>query len=106
MLRNVTVWTGFLLVMLLATACGGDKSVYSLEVGDCFDDSPSQAAEVEELTKPRARRATTTRSTRSPTTLQAATHRIQAPTRSMTTASATASVSSSPTSESTIRSPA
>ena len=47
MLRNVTVWIGFLLVALLATACGGDKSVYSLEVGDCFDDPASQSAEVE-----------------------------------------------------------
>ena len=46
MLRNVTVWIGFLLVALLATACGGDKSVYSLEVGDCFDDPASQTAEV------------------------------------------------------------
>ena len=47
MLRNVNFGFGCLLLVLLATACGGDKSVYSLEVGDCFDDPPSQAAEVE-----------------------------------------------------------
>ena len=42
MLRNL--WVGCLLVVLLATACGGGKSVFSLEVGDCFDESPSQEA--------------------------------------------------------------
>ncbi len=50
--RNL--WVGCLLVVLLATACGGGKSVFSLEVGDCFDESPSQEAaelssEVEEV---------------------------------------------------------
>ena len=49
MLRNVTLWTGCLLVVLLATACGGGKSVFSLEVGDCFGDPASYAAEVEEV---------------------------------------------------------
>ena len=49
MLRNVNLWVGCLLVVLLATACGGGKSVFSLEVGDCFDDSPSQAAELSEV---------------------------------------------------------
>ena len=49
MLRNVNLWVGCLLVVLLATACGGDKSVFSLEVGDCFDDPPGQAAELSEV---------------------------------------------------------
>ena len=46
------LWVGCLLVVLLAAACGGGKSVFSLEVGDCFDNSPGQAelmSEVEEV---------------------------------------------------------
>ena len=47
--RNVNLLVGCLLVVLLATACGGGTSVFSLEVGDCFDDSPSQATELSEV---------------------------------------------------------
>ena len=49
-MRNVRLWVGCLLIALLATACGGD-SVFSLEVGDCFDDPSSYATEVETVDK-------------------------------------------------------
>ena len=49
MLRYVSLLVGCLVAVLLAMACGGDKSVFSLEVGDCFDDPPGQAAELSEV---------------------------------------------------------
>ena len=47
--RNMKLWAGGLLGVLLVAACGGGQSVFSLEVGDCFDDPASQTAEVSDV---------------------------------------------------------
>ena len=49
MTRNVKLWAGGLLIVLMVAACGGGQSVFSLEVGDCFDDPTSQTAEVSDV---------------------------------------------------------
>lgn len=38
-----------LLIVLIAVACGGGKSVDSLSVGDCFDDPPNLSTDIEKV---------------------------------------------------------
>ena len=49
MLRGATLWICCLLGALVFAACGGGLSVFSMEVGDCFDDPSAQSAELSEV---------------------------------------------------------
>ena len=103
--RNMKLWAGGLLGVLLVAACGGGQSVFSLEVGDCFDDPASQTAEVSDVDEASCSEDHDNEATRSPTTLRATARRFPAMKCLNSTALATASVNSRPTSESPTRSP-